>query len=307
MFECKFCKFECKYESELLRHKNSKKHKDNALKNFLCSGCFKSLSNNFSKKRHEQKCKSVQRDNPTVINNITNNVNNINQNINQNINIINISGPIDSKTSEMLITTFKQLIDKSPTTDCFQKLILRQMQTEPHDLMDCIERFDKEVEAEREKIIQEHNRGCYSYIKIKRVDENGEEYEEEIEINPITHPGRRWGCDHVKTDFKLNEDIVSDILVKVLLDEYKLVITHDNDINGQTDLLFKHLQNLYPDDILLQFIDKSNKKEYFNLSEDFQPASKIKDKYPDFYKKIEAKAIDIFRSHNKKTKMNFRR
>jgi hypothetical protein len=58
MLICVLCNFKYKYQSDFNRHLNSKKHKQK-ISNKVCSGCFKKLSNTFSKNRHEQKCEKL--------------------------------------------------------------------------------------------------------------------------------------------------------------------------------------------------------------------------------------------------------
>ena len=52
------------------------------------------------------------------------------------------------------------------------------------------------------------------------------------------------------------------------------------------------------------YLSKSNKKELCNLSNEFKPASIIKNKYPEYYDKLEDKAIKIIQAYSMKTKLN---
>lgn len=316
MPSCNLCHYDFKCNYDLNKHFNTKKHKEKLNSGTICTGCFKEFSTKFNKSRHEQKCnRTVQNITNIETQNITNvenqNITNIeNQNItetknniNNITNIILLNNPEEIKSFVMTISD----LQSKKTTDCFQKLILDDMISKKYDLMDYVEKFDREVDKARADIVNEHNRGCWSYINVKKINDSGQEYEEEVEVTPLTHPDRKWSCRHAESEFKVNEDKISEILAKTLLDEDKLVVTHDNNINGLTDLLFKHERKLHSDDILMEFVKKSNKQQYFNLSEDFKPTDKLKEKYPEFYSKIEAKAIDVFRAYNKKIKQSSRR
>jgi hypothetical protein len=291
MHTCVICKVNCKYESEYNRHLNSKKHKEKIESKNLCDGCFKEFSTKFNKNRHERKCKIMQTiNNIETQNNITNNTV---------INIILPENPDSARTYLMLISELRN----KPFTDCFQKLSLDDMSYNKYDLMDYIEKFDTKLNEAREDMINDHNNNCTFYENVKKIRENGEEYKEKIIYNPITHPNYKFECDHEKVNFKLNEDIVSKILKDTLLDDNdKIVVTHDNDIHGKTDLLFKYKNTLHSDEILLEFLSKSNKKEICNLSDNFKPASIIKNNYPEYYDKLEDKAIKIIRAYSMKTK-----
>ncbi len=297
MHDCNLCKLQFKWHSDLKRHYETKKHKEKLKNPNVCPACFKEFSTAFNKKRHEKNC-HVAIQNQT---NITNNIqtqNNITNNITNNIQFILPDNPEAIKT---FVTTVAELKAKR-TTDCFQKLILDEMMSKKTELMDYIEKFDSEVELAKQKIIHDHNISCSSYKIIKKIDEDGNEYEEEIDITPLTHPEKKWNCRHAKSDFKLNDDMVSQAIANTLLDDEKPVVTHDNDLNGVSDLLFKHENDLHSDNILLKFLSRSNKQDCFNLSKDYKPSCKIKEMYPTFYERIEAKAIKIMNAFNEKTK-----
>ena len=177
------------------------------------------------------------------------------------------------------------------------------MESNNYNLMDYIEKFDTKLNEAHNDMITDHNTNCKENVTFNKINENGEEYKEKIVCRPLTHPEHKFDCKHEEAEFKLNEDNVSKILSETLLDaDDKIVVTHDNDIHGKTDLLFKHNDNLYSDEILLDFLSKSNKKEICNLSNDFKPASIIKTNYPEYYDKLEAKIISIVRAYNFKTK-----
>jgi hypothetical protein len=289
MPECKVCKFSCKYQSDLNRHLKSKKHVDNCNSKHFCTGCCKQLSNDFSKKRHEKKCNIVHTNNISTQNNAET-INIENQNINNINNNINITIPESKlKDAETIAMTFEELLNKK-STNCIQRLILNQMTEESHDLMDYVEVFDKNIEDKVNEIIEDHNKNCASYRYIEKIDECGEKYTKMMEITPLTHPDHSWNCHHVESQFKLNESTISNILATTLLNKDKIVITHDNNAFGRTDLLFKHAKALHVDSILLDFLSKSKKYKHFNLSEDFRPSSQLKKDYPEFYNSLEIQA-----------------
>ena len=185
--------------------------------------------------------------------------------------------------------TFKELLNKK-STNCLHKVILNQMEEESHDLMDYVEIFDKNIEDEVNKIIEDHNKNCASYRYVEKINENGEKYKEELKITPLTHPDYIWRCHHVESKFKVDEFTVSNILANTLLNKDKIVITHDNNAFGRTDLLFKHAKALHVDYILVDFLSRSKKNEYFNLSEDFRLSSQLQKDYPEFYDALEIQA-----------------
>ncbi len=294
MHECKICKFSCKYESEYNRHLNSKRHKEKVENKNLCDGCFKEFSTKFNKNRHEKSCKIMQQNYTT---------NNIGTQINNNI-TNNYILPENPESMRIFVVgmLIKELIHKQ-TTDCFQKISLHDMESNNYNLMDYIEKFDTKLNEAHHDMITDHNTNCKENVTFNKIDENGEKYKEKIVCRPLTYPKHKFDCKHEEADFKLSEDIVSKILTETLLDANdKIVVTHDNDIHGKTDLLFKHEDTLHKDGILLDFLSKSNKKEICNLSNDFKPTSIIKTNYPEYYDKIEAKAIDIIQAYSKKTK-----
>src|SRR5574343_648888 len=123
MIECKLCKYACKFQSDMNKHLKTKKHLDNLNSKTLCSGCGKKLSNNFSKKRHEEKCDTYK----TLTQNIENQTNNNTtiqnqQNIEQQTNII-LNGV---NNAESFVITIEDLIKKNLTT-ALQKVILQDM------------------------------------------------------------------------------------------------------------------------------------------------------------------------------------
>ena len=290
MPQCKLCDFTCRYESEYKRHLNSKKHKEKLESKNLCDGCLKEFSTKSNKYRHEKKCGIMQTINNTNIgtqNNTTNNT----------INIILSDNPESTRV-------FMQELRNSPFTDCFQRKVLDDMISNNYDLMDYVEKFDTKLTETYNNMINEHM-NCKENVTFNKIDENGKKYKEKIKCTPLTHPDHDFECKHADDNFKVNEDIVSKILSETLLDENdKIVITHNNDIHGKTDLLFKHNNILHTDEILLQFLSKSNKKELCNLSNEFKPASIIKNKYPEYYDKLEDKAIKIIQAYSMKTKLN---
>jgi hypothetical protein len=297
MHECKFCKFSCKYESEYNRHLNSKRHKEKSESKNLCDGCFKEFSTKFNKNRHEKSCKIMQTNIETQTN--TNIGTQINNNITNNYILPENPEAVRIFVVGMII---KELIHKQ-TTDCFQKILLNDMESNKYNLMDYIEKFDTKLNKAHDDMINEHNTNCKVDVISNKIDENGEKYMERIVCRPLTHPEYQFDCKHAEVGFKLDDDTVSKILTETLLDANdKIVVTHDNDIHGMTDLLFKHEDTLHKDEILLEFLNKSNKKEICNLSNDFKPASIIKTNYPEYYDKIEEKAINIIQAYSKKTK-----
>lgn len=295
MPQCKLCDFTCKYESNYKSHLNSKKHKEKLESKNLCDGCFKEFSTKSNKYRHEKKCGVMQ-----TINNI-HTQNNIGTQNNTTNNIVNIILPDNPESTKV----FMQELRNSPFTDCFQKKVLDDMTSNNYDLMDYIEKFDKKLNETHEDMMNEHNMNCKTTSYVDKIDNDGEKYIEKIVYTPLSHPEYKFECKHEDVDFKLNEDIVSKILSETLLDDNdKIVVTHNNDINGMTDLLFKHNNILHTDEILLQFLSKSNRKDLCNLSEDFKPATKIKHEYPEYYSKLEDKAIKILTAYNRKVKFN---
>lgn len=294
MPQCKLCGFTCKYESNYKSHLNSKKHKEKVESKNLCDGCFKEFSTKSNKYRHEKKCGIMQnihtQNNIQTQNNITNN----------NINIVLPENPEAIKTFFMLIEDLKN----KKTTDCFQKLILDEMDSSNFNLMDYIEKFDNKLKESYDNMISDHN-NCNAYEILYKIDENGEKYREKIVYNPITHPDYKFECKHKEINFKLNEDKVSEILTETLLNiDDQIVVTHNNDIRGKKDILFKHKDTLHSDEILLEFLSKSNRKELCYLSKNFKPASMIKYKYPEYYDKLEDKAIKIIQAYSIKTKLS---
>jgi Zinc-finger of C2H2 type len=301
MLSCVLCKFKCTYESDYKRHLNTKKHKENLGNKNLCDGCFKEFSTKSNKNRHEKSCKIIQTINNTNIETQNNTTNNITNNTNI-ISPIIVVAPNDPKALETFMMYVKELQSKQ-TTDCFQKLLLNDMTLQKHDLMDYIEKFDTKLNEVHEDMINDHNMNCKETNYVNKIDENGEKYIEKTVYTPLKYPDYKFDCKHANVDFKLNEDIVSKILTETILDvDDKIVVTHDNDVRGKTDLLFKYRDTLHTDEILLEFLSKSNKKEICNLSNDFKPASIIKLNYPEYYDKLEEKAINIIQAYSKKTK-----
>jgi len=296
MLTCPPCNFKCEYKSELNRHLNSKRHREKMSNANLCSGCFKEFSTKFNRNRHQNTCESIQ--NQNNIETQTNIETQINIETQNNINIILPENPESIKTFFMLLEDLRN----KKTTDCFQRLLLDDMISSDYDLMDYVEKFDTNLAAYHNNLMREHN-SCKMYELINKIDENGDEYRERILYTPMSHPDYKFDCRHEKCGFMIDENVVSDILAETLLDaDDEIVVTHNNDIRGKKNILFKHKYTLHSDEILLEFINKSSKKELCNLSEDFKPATIIKAKYPNYYDKLEDKAIKIITAYNNKTK-----
>ncbi len=280
-FYCDACCFSGESRTEFDRHLNFKIHIQRAFDGNYCIICLRRFSNKINRDMHEKVCNTI------------NNILSTNQN-NKKVIMYNLE---DVKT---FVMSFDELSRKR-TTDRFQEFILDTMSFEKNDLMNYIENFDIQIELEQAKIVNEHNCSCYIYLIVKKVDENGEEYEEEIKANPLTHPEIQWKCQHVQSEFKLKDDDISNILANTLLDD-NIVVTHDNNIHGKTDLLFKYQSNLHNDNILMYFISKSTKLNCFDLSEDFKPATQIQKDYPEYYDKLEEKAKNIMQAFGRKSK-----
>ena len=293
-------KFNSKYLNDFRRHLKTNYHKVKCNSNFTCHKCLKKFNRKCNFTNHEKNCNvnlcpiklNINGDNNRI--DITNNIIK-----NQNINNINITIPESKlKDAETIAMTFKELLDKK-STNCIQRLILKQMNEESHDLMDYIEIFDKNIENKVNELIEDHNKNCSFVRYIEEIDENGEKYTKILEMTPLSNPEHNWKCHHIKSQFKLDESTISSILATTILNKDKIVITHDNNAFGRTNLLFKHAKALHVDSILLDFLSKSKKYNHFNLSEDFRPSSQLKKDYPEFYESLEIQAHNAMNIFNR--------
>jgi hypothetical protein len=313
--DCQCCGYYTPNSNHFKKHLTSIKHKINIKEKNGCDLCFKIFSSISNRNRHIRKC-AVNNSKPSLIiqtqniieaqTNITNNNNTNNNNITNNNtqNIINIIAPSDPSAMKSFVMSLKELQDKKTTT-FFQKVILEQMSSDKYDLMDCIEKFDRNVLEAHNDLINNHNRWCSSQRFVTKLGENGTEYEDLEIYTPLTHPEHNWQCHHVESKFKLDEITISTILANTLLDRSdgsKIVVTHFNDLYGESELLFKHKNSLHTNEILLDFLSKSKSKQLYLLSEDFKPASVIKRKYPEYYDTFEAIAINLSKYYNNKMK-----
>lgn len=297
MHICKLCNFSCKYHSDFNRHVKTKKHLDKLKSGAFCDGCGKELSNNFSKKRHEKSCDMYQ-----TINNIENQTNNNTtiqnqQNIENQTNII-VNG---MNNAETFVISIEDLIKKNLTT-ALQKVILEDMLESDIEVMDLIDKFDELLEEAREIEIYDHNHYCDITKKVVKVNDDGEEEIVEEEWTPLTHPEYDWKCRHVRNDFKISTNKLSNLLVKTFLErDSNPVITHINRLGDDYtggNLLYKHLKTLHSDQILLDFLNRSSKKHYFYIDDNYKPSLEIKKRYPQYYEKLECKALQMKENYN---------
>ncbi len=300
MIECKLCKYACKFQSDMNKHLKTKKHLDNLNSKTLCSGCGKKLSNNFSKKRHEGSCnkyKIMSQINNNIENqtNIQNQINNTTIE-NQQTNII-LNGV---NNAESFVITIEDLIKKNLTT-ALQKVILQDMIESDTDIMDFIGKFDDLVEKAHTDYMYEHNHYCEVTKKVKKTNEAGEEIVEYEDWTPLTHPEYRWRCSHAENEFKLPTWKLSNVLINTFLDgDHNPVLAHVNRLGKtyDTDILYKHLKTLHSDQILLEFLRQSSKKDLFQLDENYRPSLEIKKKYPEYYEKLEIQALKLKENYN---------
>jgi len=299
-----------KYNSDYLRHLKSKKHIEKINSGETCSGCFKQFSNKSNKTRHQKDCKEYK---DTIVrgSNVGNNQSidssktiNINAGVdgshnvfanNININIQNADATFVMKIEELL---------KNSLVDCFQKIILEEMRTNKFNIMDFISKFDNNLEKAHRNIIEEHNSKCFVYESVSYIGDDGERKRDTKKITPLSDIDYVFECKHEKSGFKLNEEQVSDILAMTLLNENdKIVITHNSEISGIKNMLFKHKEELHEDKILLEFVERIKNKELCNLSIDFNPNDIIKNKYPEYYDKLKEKIIKIKNAYNETTRV----
>ncbi len=301
MYSCTSCNLSTKFLNNFRKHLNTDAHLERCNMNKACYKCLQIFKNNGALSKHLKTCmiELCPKKNKLAMQKIdTQNIIE-NQNINNNINNINITIPESKlKDAETIAMTFEELLNKK-STNCIQRLILNQMNEESHDLMDYVEIFDKNIENKVNEIIEDHNKNCSVINYIEKTNENGEKYTKMVEMTPLTHPDHNWNCHHVESKFKVDESTISNILATTILNKDKIVITHDNNAFGRTDLLFKHAKALHVDSILLDFLSKSKKYEHFNLSEDFRPSSQLKKNYPEFYNSLEIQAHNVMNVFNR--------
>jgi hypothetical protein len=216
----------------------------------------------------------------------------------------NININVSPELLETFVMHIKELKNKK-LSDCFQKVLLEQMMSENSDIMDYLEEFDKRILEESERIFQEHKIFCRAYKSEKYANDEGLECFRTKRIAFEDLPeDYKFDCEHENTRFKVSEKSVCQILSDILMSNaIKLVITHDNqDLEGTFRILFKHVNSLHDDNILLQFINKSSNLDKLNISENFKPIEILKKRYPDFYKTLEDKVRRILNKYNNITK-----
>lgn len=180
---------------------------------------------------------------------------------------INIITPINHIHMERFIMNMEEIQNEQN-----KHIFLQEMVSEEYDIVNS---FDK------------------SYTKLNKIYEN---MIDDHNTNCKTHPEYKFKCEHEKANFKLSENIISKILLDTFLDiNEKIVVTHDNDIHDKIDLLFKYKDTLHTGNILL-YILKLNKREFFDLSEDFDLAKLIKNNYKEYFKKLNMKRFGRFNS-----------
>lgn len=103
----------------------------------------------------------------------------------------------------------------------------------------------------------------------------------------------------------LSEETISRYIAEVLLESNLYVVTHIvTHLDGRHTLLFKHLNALHNDNILLAFIQRSKRQDRLNMSKDFKPVSVLKRRYPEFYKKLEKDALGYINRYNSSVQLN---
>ncbi len=304
MHECKVCNIKCKCEYDFKRHLNTKKHKSNIDKDNYCRGCYKTLSNKFNRERHEKSCNVYQTNNNQTTNQTLNqnsNINTINGDNNVQTNIENMNIILNGvKNAESFVITIEDLIKKNLTT-ALQKVILEDMLESDTDIMDFIGKFDELVQKEHDEFMHEHNHYCEVTKKVKKTNEDGEEIVEYEDWTPLTHPEYRWRCSHAEGNFKLPSWKLSNVLINTFLEgNHRPVLAHLNRLGSTyvTDVLYKHLKTLHSDQILLEFLRQSTKKDLFQLDENYRPSLEIKKKYPQYYEKLEIQALKLKENYN---------
>ncbi len=297
MQECPFCNFKGS-PSNLKKHCETKKHKENAKKGNYCEACFKPFSNQSNKNRHQKTCTTYQtfNQNLTVQNINGDNIQNQINNHFEGTNII-LNGV---KNAESFVITIEDLIKKNLTT-ALQKVILEDMLESDTDIMDFIGKFDELVQKAHNEYIHEHNHYCEVTKKVKKTNENGEEVVEYEDWTPLTHPEYRWRCSHAEGNFKLPSWKLSNVLIDTFLEgDHNPVLAHVNRLGNKyvKDVLYKHLKTLHSDQILLEFLRQSTKKDLFQLDENYRPSLEIKKKYPEYYEKLEIQALKLKENYN---------
>lgn len=174
-------------------------------------------------------------------------------------------------------------------------IFLQEMESEDYDIVNSFDKSYTKLNKIYENMIDDHNTNCKAHQMVYKIDENGEQYREKINYTPLTHPEYKFECEHEKANFKLSENIVSKIFLDTFLDiNDKIVVTHD-DSTGEFRIIFKYRGKLLFGQILQEFL-KVNKREFFDLSDDFDLAKLIKNNYKEYFKKLNMNRFGRFNS-----------
>lgn len=164
--------------------------------------------------------------------------------------------------------SIKKLKSKK-TSDCFKRVILSYMEEQKADIMDFVGDFDALIDKELEN------------EKLRGHD-----------------------CEYSISNFSLSEETISRCIADVLLKDSVYIVTHmDINLDGKYVFLFKHLNELHNDNILLEFIQRSKRQERLNMSKDFKPVSVLKQRYPEFYKSLEKDAMKFINKYNESSRL----
>jgi hypothetical protein len=292
---CLTCGYFTVLTADYNKHLKTKKHIINSELNNSCIGCLKVFYSKSNKTRHEKACdkyiahmtaiKNVKESSLTDTTNAVQNTGNVMNASNvMNSGIMNMLNDTSTNINISNINSYEMTIDelkKKNITDCFKKVILSFMQDQKADIMDFVDDFDSLVDREVKENIKQHERGCSKVILETKIADDGSEYTEEVEYTPVTGTHLQWSCDHVTSNFALSEEAVSSCVAEVLLTKTIYLVTHmDINLNGDKSFLFKHLDALHNDNILLEFIHRSKRQDRLNMSKDFKPVYYLKKRYP---------------------------
>jgi len=172
-------------------------------------------------------------------------------------------------------TSLKALM-KDISTTWYQKQILKKMESEDANLFDKLHEFHSQLDEQRKLVIREHKLGC-------RANIDGEDHACGSDLTF----SNGYRCEHLKNNFKFGPSGLVNALKKTLMTNFSsIVVTHRMNLDGNVEMLFKQLKDLYSFELLEAFVEANEKKHLYELPPEFDLKKSLEVEYDPFLRKV---------------------